>query len=93
MSVTITERQCRVCGGDLASTLNLGLLHLSGFPVEGGPLPDRAPLDLCQCEHCQLVQLRHTVTPDTLYRQYWYKSGVNETMVSPMLARDRKSVV
>jgi hypothetical protein len=49
-----------------------------------GLLPDRAPLDLCQCDRCRLVQLRHTVAPDALYSQYWYKSGVNETMVAEL---------
>jgi NDP-4-keto-2,6-dideoxyhexose 3-C-methyltransferase len=66
------------------TTLDLGVLYLSGFPLPDGLLPDRAPLDLCQCETCQLVQLRHTVAPDALYSQYWYKSGVNETMVSEL---------
>lgn len=67
MSVISTERSCRACGGDLMTTLDLGLLHLSGFPAPDGLRPDRAPLDLCQCEKCQLVQLRHTVAPDALY--------------------------
>jgi SAM-dependent methyltransferase len=29
---------------------------------------------------CGLVQLRHTVPGAILYRSYWYRSGVNETM-------------
>ena len=29
---------------------------------------------------CGLVQLRHTVPGSILYRSYWYRSGVNQTM-------------
>jgi tRNA threonylcarbamoyladenosine modification (KEOPS) complex Pcc1 subunit len=29
---------------------------------------------------CGLLQLKHTVPPDLLYRKFWYKSGVNQTI-------------
>ena len=76
----IQERDCRVCGGHLDSVLDLGELALSAFPLVSDPPPARAPLDLCQCGACGLVQLRHTVDPDRLFRTYWYQSGINETM-------------
>lgn len=77
----VTERQCRACASPLDSVLNLGNMALSSFPLEHTPtnLPS-APLDLCRCTTCGLVQLRHTVSPDTMFREYWYQSGVNETM-------------
>ena len=75
----IQERACRVCKTPLASVFDLGTLALSSFPVGAGTLPE-APLDLCRCPVCGLVQLRHTVSPDALFRQYWYQSSVNETM-------------
>ncbi len=75
----MTERMCRACGLSLISVLDLGNLALSGFPI-GDEAPDFSPLDLCRCSACGLVQLRHTVEPDVLFKQYWYKSGVNETM-------------
>lgn len=76
----VSERQCRACASSLQSVLNLGNLALSSFPLE--PVADlpKAPLDLCRCDACGLVQLRHTVEPDALFRQYWYHSGINETM-------------
>lgn len=75
---------CRSCGhGDLQDILSLGEQYLSDFVEEEKGLV--APLDLVICHvetgGCGLVQLRHTVKRDLLYRQYWYKSGVNETMV------------
>jgi hypothetical protein len=76
----ITERPCRACGGALESVLDLGPLRLSAFPTAADAAEPPVPLDLCQCGACRLVQLRHTVDPDQLFRQYWYRSGINETM-------------
>lgn len=75
------EHHCRVCKGKLGTVINLGELHISDFPRPDETLPPRAPLDLCQCDFCGLVQLRHTVDPDRMFRHYWYRSGINETMV------------
>lgn len=74
------ERDCRVCSGSLETILHLGDLHPSNFlqPHEV-PLPP-TPFDLCACEACQMVQLRHTVDPDLMFRKYWYLSGINESM-------------
>jgi hypothetical protein len=74
------ERVCRVCQGQLDTILDLGMLYPSGFLR-----PDEAPLalvpyDLTACTECRLVQLRHTVAPDLLFRKYWYRSGINEVM-------------
>ncbi len=33
-----------------------------------------------RCPICGMVQLSHTVERDTLYKHYWYKSAVTETM-------------
>jgi len=76
----VEERACRACGGRIDSVLNLGMLALSNFPRPQDPPAATAPLDLCQCQACGLVQLRHTIAPDVLFRQYWYRSGINETM-------------
>ncbi len=73
---------CRACGSDrLEEVLDLGNLAISDFPLPGAGEPDRAPLTLVQCQDCTLVQLRHTVDRDRLYRNYYYRSGTNESMV------------
>lgn len=78
---TTTVRSCRHCGGVLDSILNLGNLALSNFPSDASGVPPRAPLDLCACADCRLVQLSHTVDPDRMFKDhYWYRSGINETM-------------
>lgn len=75
-------KRCRLCDGPLDSILHLGDLQVSGFPSDAATLaPPTAPLDFSVCRDCALVQLRHTVEPDRLFRdQYWYRSSVNETM-------------
>lgn len=85
-SVTI-RTSCRVCGfKPLAPLLSLGKLHVSDF-VSGqnrGEKKEKYPLELVLCNKksggCGLVQLKHTVSPHLLYRNYWYRSGINKTM-------------
>jgi SAM-dependent methyltransferase len=69
--------------------LSLGEQYIAGaFAEPDGeqPVARRIPLELVRCdmtrneEGCGLVQLRHTVPGAILYRSYWYRSGVNQTM-------------
>ena len=74
---------CRVCGGEqLESILNLGELYISDF-IKPGDAEHKAPLELVICNGCSLVQLRHTVSRDLLYRDtpYYYHSSANKSMV------------
>lgn len=78
------QTTCRVCGAaDLRPILSLGNQYIINFPEgDASEAGLRAPLDMVLCgrAECSLVQLRHTVDPDLLYRQFWYKSGINQTM-------------
>jgi NDP-4-keto-2,6-dideoxyhexose 3-C-methyltransferase len=60
--------------------LSLGELYVSEFPAPGDPDGVKAPLELMLCRRCHLVQLKHTVPAESLYRNYWYRSGTNQTM-------------
>src|SRR5260221_430032 len=72
---------CRSClGGRLRSVLDLGALHVNAFPLPGEPDTEKAPLELMLCDECTLVQLRHSVNPDLLYRTFHYRSGITATM-------------
>jgi hypothetical protein len=85
-----TRTTCRICGSpELVPVLSLGDQYIAGaFAEPGGeqPVARRIPLELVRCdmtrneEGCGLVQLRHTVPGAILYRSYWYRSGVNQTM-------------
>lgn len=83
-------KQCRVCGSkDLEPVFSLGELYVSDFLSEGEESRAfRAPLELVLCNTkyggCGLLQLRHTVSHESLYRNYWYRSGVNKTMVDEL---------
>ncbi len=75
-----TRRTCRVCESSLESVLSLGDQYVSNFLSPGEPDGIRAPLELVLCSRCQLLQLKHTVPAETMYRNYWYRSGTNRTM-------------
>ena len=80
------ETHCRLCGGDLVSVLDLGKIYPSAFVKDTDELPEKAPLVLAKCEACNLIQLKHTVNLDQMYRQYWYTSSLNKSMVSSLQA-------
>jgi hypothetical protein len=73
---------CRVCSGHgLTTILDLGKQALQGqFPAADEPDPPMCPLDVAKCDSCGLVQLRHTVDPNMMFRSYFYRSGVSQTM-------------
>src|SRR6266566_1269338 len=71
---------CRVCQSpNLVDVLSLGTQYVSDFVTPDGNSP-QAPLELVRCSSCGLVQLRHTFSRGSLYRHYWYKSGISPTM-------------
>lgn len=71
---------CRVCGGAFDSVLSLGNHYVSNFPLPTEPDGLCAPLELVLCRRCRLLQLKHTIPAETMYRNYWYRSGTNRTM-------------
>lgn len=79
-----TRTTCRACGLDkLTPILSLGDLYVSDF-VDSASEGRKAPLELVLCNEadggCGLLQMRHTVSNESLYRNYWYRSGMNQTM-------------
>ena len=75
-----TRATCRACEGALTPVLSLGDMYVSGFPSPGESDGIKAPLDLVLCRRCHLLQLRHTVPAESLYQNYWYRSGTNQSM-------------
>ena len=81
---------CRACQFEkLIDVLSLGSLAVSDFVdnpvIETGI---KAPLELVLCDPeqggCGLLQLRHTVSSEAMYRNYWYRSGINQTMTQEL---------
>jgi hypothetical protein len=76
-----TRTTCRVCeGASLVPVLDMGEQYLPRFVTEIDFSLPRAPLELVQCERCNLLQLRHTVNRELLFREYWYRSSMNQSM-------------
>jgi len=88
--ILVTRNTCRICGSRaLTPVVSLGEQYIAGSfagPDGKPPVQRRIPLDLVRCdpgqdqEACGLVQLCHSVPPRILYRAYFYRSGVNQTM-------------
>jgi SAM-dependent methyltransferase len=76
----ITRTTCRVCDSSFEPILDLGEHFVSDFPRPEDGDGIKAPLELVLCRRCRLLQLRHTVSPEDMYRNYWYRSGTNRTM-------------
>ncbi len=76
----IHHTSCRVCDGELEDLFFLGNHPLPDFS-QTEPNWEYAPLALAQCHSCSLMQMRHTVDRTKLFTNYWYKSGLSETMV------------
>lgn len=87
----IVRQTCRLCGSkSLTPIVDLRPQMLaSAFASKDNQdrLPTRkVPLELVRCnpeldeKACGLVQLKHTFPNDIMYTDYWYASGVNQTM-------------
>lgn len=84
-TIRIIEK-CRACESkNLIGILSLGDLYVSNFldkPNDVGTI--QAPLELVLCNikdgGCGLLQLKDTVSAEDMYRQYWYQSGINQSM-------------
>jgi hypothetical protein len=83
---------CRVSGEKLTPLFSLGKLYLSDF-IERTETPKYEPVELALslAPKSGLVQLRHTVPGDVLYRKYWYKSGTNATMTNELMGIAKKA--
>src|SRR5690349_13663234 len=107
------RQSCRVCGSrHLTPVIDLGEQYLQGSFIKPGrqdPPLRKLPMLLVRCDiskdegACGLLQLAHTFPTEILYANYWYRSGVNETMrqhlkgvvtsALSLLTRDRLLVV
>jgi hypothetical protein len=73
-------KHCIICSGNLSEVLSLGEQYVVDFVKEKDENLLKAPLTLMRCNWCSLIQLKHRVEPDRLYKKFWYRSGINEQM-------------
>jgi SAM-dependent methyltransferase len=85
MKKIIERKKCRVSGEKLTPLFTLGKLYLSDF-LQKDETPGYEPVELKMlvAPKSGLVQLAHTVPGDVMYRKYWYKSGISNTMVAEL---------
>lgn len=86
MSLLVEVDKCRVCGlKELTPILSLGEQYVVDFVDKDTDEQFKAPLDLVLCDvtkgGCGLLQLQHTFSQEKMYNRYWYRSGMNSTMI------------
>lgn len=79
------RKTCRICHTPISEVedvvFDMGLMAINDFPAVFRPdLLEYTPQVLVACPNCAFVQLKHTVPPDRLFRHFWYRSGVTDTM-------------
>lgn len=74
---------CRIDGSGLETVLDFGSIYPSNFVDENNSRV-KVPLVLCKGSVSNLVQLKHTMDRDILYRNYWYRSELNPAMVKSL---------
>lgn len=90
MTYTTIEK-CRICGSThFAPVIDLGEQMLATVTVteenKDRYPKGRVPLVVVRCDTeknpkgCGLVQMKHTYPSSNIYREYWYRSGMNQTM-------------
>lgn len=74
--------KCRVCGeNSFAPVFDFGKQIIANhFHQADAPQCSPLPLSLVRCPKCSLVQLADKTDVDLMYRNYWYKSGINQSM-------------
>jgi hypothetical protein len=78
---------CRACGKrELKPVFSLGEQYVINFSENmESKEAYKTPLELVMCDAqkggCGLLQLKHTFNRELLYREYWYRSGINALMI------------
>lgn len=84
--MTVTTIACRSCRGRILDPiLSLGRTPLANALLTEAELekPEPTyPLELVFCPQCTLVQITETVPPETLFREYVYRSSFSSTMLN-----------
>jgi SAM-dependent methyltransferase len=81
---------CRSCGADqLITILDLGHTPLANGLLSAEQLAQPEPtypLKLVFCPQCALVQITESVSPELLFREYFYFSSFSDAMLNNMRA-------
>ena len=81
----------RITDAEMVELFSLGDFYMSDF-VEDGANGTKVPLTLMLDPKSGLVQLKHTAPFDDMYRNYWYRSGMNKTMTEELRGIAQKAL-
>ncbi len=90
--MVIERKTSRISDGELVELFSLGNLYMSDFVDDNSPSVERVPLTMTLDPKSGLLQLRHTAPFDSMYRNYWYRSGMNKTMTEELKGIAQKAV-
>ena len=92
----IRKNHCRICASErLLDILDLGEMPPANAFLRQEDLaqPESAfPLVVAFCPDCSLVQLRHTVQPELLFRDYPYATSASQPLAEHFVATGRELV-
>ena len=75
---------CRVCDNTTTELIKISEQYIGATFVKSNDNNKlstiKIPMTLMMCEHCKLVQLKETTNPSLLYTNYFYRTGINDTM-------------
>lgn len=73
---------CRLCNSkELKLILEMGVQPPANSLHDNRQMPDEVPLTLIRCDNCGVVQLRETIDPEYLFRNYNWVTGTAKTTV------------
>ena len=80
------RKTCRICGSSkLYPFLSLGSMPIPNGFLEKSDLHKSElhyPLKVCVCESCFLVQLKHVIPAEIMFKNYLYIPSTSQTMVT-----------
>ena len=79
----IERKTSRITNAKLVELFSLGNLYMSDF-IDDNSVKTAVPLTMMLDKVSGLLQLKHTAPFDNMYRNYWYRSGMNKTMTEEL---------
>lgn len=77
-------KKCRISGEKLTPIMDFGEIYLNNFLKYPNKSAPTGKLKLGFGKKSKLLQLLDTADQDKLYKNYWYRSGTNQTMTDQL---------
>ncbi len=90
--IMIERQTSRISDEKLIGLFSLGDFYMSDFIDDNSANVERVPLTMTLDRKSGLLQLKHTAPFDSMYRNYWYRSGMNKTMTDELRGIAQKAL-